>query len=69
MSLLSRIWRLERAWVGKDGLTEAGLGRKDGHRLWSSYTGYKERRVKDSHFAEDRLACMGMRWFEAGWTG
>ena len=63
MSLLSRIWRLERAWVGKDGLTEAGLGRKDGHRLWSSYTGYKEQRVKDSHFAEERLVCTDMRSF------
>ena len=28
MSLLSRIWRLERARVGKDGLTEDGLGRR-----------------------------------------
>ena len=30
MGVLGRIWRLERARGGKDGLTEAGLGRKDG---------------------------------------
>ena len=34
-----RIWRLERARGGKDGLCEAGLGRKDGHLLWSGYAG------------------------------
>ena len=41
MGVLCRIWRLERARGGKDGLTEAGLGRKDGQRLGSGCAGYK----------------------------
>jgi hypothetical protein len=39
MGVPGRMWRLERARVGKDGLTEAGLGRKDGHRFWSGCAG------------------------------
>ena len=39
MGVLERIWRLGRERVGKDGLSEAGLGKKAEQRLWLGYAG------------------------------
>ena len=60
MGVPGRIWRLERARGGKDGLTEAGLGRSPENKIFCLLSG---------HDGQDRLAMRGIHRFWEGCTG